>query len=257
MPVMAADYIVTWMQLPPTADGGIIPNNSTFNLPGVGSVQMSYAPGASTGGGGFSATRYEDAPFGNGSVDYSGDTYSWGAFESLLRTHLTNPSAPPEQWTVTYTFQGAVPAGNLALGIWGLGRTDLVYPNYITTATIAQNGTELGQFGESSSYGGNLFTQNAGSFSLQNSIPGDTSTGNPAFNSCLALVRIDDSITSLTVTFWQIGSDGTGVDIGFIEAVPEPSTWIFLGLGLAGFAGRSFQRRHQPVVTKFIRNAIG
>ena len=224
------------MQMPPTAFGSTLPMNNTFNLPGVGNVQMSYTPAYGTSGN-YTALRSQIAPFTSGSVNHTGDTFSWTDLEFLTRTHNTPPGAAVP-WSVTYTFtDGPVTAGTLALGVMGLGRLDLVYPGYITTASVTNNGTYLGEYGVSPSYGSNQFTGFSGSFSLQNALPGDLTPGSPAFNSALAVVRLEDSISSLTVNFSQIGGDGTGLDIGFITLVPEPSAVALTAIGLAGLLG--------------------
>jgi len=220
------------MQMPVVAFGDTMPNsNTTFNLPGVGRVLMYYTPEVNTYPGNYTATRSQISTFTSGFVNKTGDTYTWNNFEFLGRTHNT-PAEAAVTWTVTYTFlDHSVAAGSLALGILGLGRLDSVDPDYITTASVAQNGTYLGEYGVGGAYGSNLYTDGPDSFSLQNSLYGNGIPGDPSFNTALAVVSIDDdNITSLTVTFSQIGSDGTGVDIGFIQPVPEPATLFLLAL---------------------------
>ena len=234
---MAEDFTINWMQMPVVAFGSTMPNNTTFYLPGIGNVQMTYTPAVGTIPGNYTATRSQISTFTSGLAHATSDTYTWNNFEFLGRTHNTPPEGAVT-WTVTYTFlSGPVAEGDLALGILGLGRLDSVDPDWITTASVAQNGTYLGESGVGGAYGGNLPTSSPGSFSLQNILYGNDIPGDPSFNTALAVVRIDDNnITSLTVTFSQIGSDGTGVNIGFIQPVPEPATFSLLALSAGALA---------------------
>lgn len=164
----------------------------------------------------------------SGSVISGPDSYSWSDHEDLRAVNFN--SSGIVAWSVTYTFlDGPVSAGDLVLGVFGLGRIDLDSPGQITTATVAQNGTFLGEWGPAN-FGPNAFTSGVGAFGLQNALPGDLTPGNPAFNSKLAIVRIDDTVSSLTVNFNQIGQDGVNVTLGSL-LIPAPGAAVLLGLG--------------------------
>ncbi len=226
----AASYTIDWMNMPPWVindfSGPQIPTGQTFVLPGVGNVLVTFSQTPPL----FSSYRFQSPGFVVRAVNPAPDTYSWTDHEGIARTNFNSQGAI-DNWSVTYTFTSPVAAGSLALGVFGLGRLDLLIPGNITVASVAQNGTFLGDHGIASNLAPTQFSGGAGAFSLQNSMPGNGIPGDPSFNTALAVVRIDDTISSLTVDFAQIGQDGTGVSIGYL---PSPGASVLLGLsGLA------------------------
>ena len=234
-PALAASNTVDWMNWSPwvinNSSGPQIPSGQTFFLAGVGNVNVTFTQTPPW----FSSYRFQSPGFVTGSVTQGGDTYSWTNHEGMARTNFDS-TGTMDNWSITFSFPGPVSAGSLALGIFGLGRIDLVVPGNITTASVAQNGTFLGDWGVSTNLGPTQFTGGSGSFSLQNSLPGDLTPGNPAFNTALGVVRIDDQISSLTVGFAQIGQDGVGINIGRITPSPGSGA-VLLTTGLV-FARR-------------------
>jgi hypothetical protein len=220
---------IDWLNYTPHAvnvSGDTITNGEIFNLVGIGNVRVDYTN--------FSvATPYRAnrASLIAGSVISGGDTYNWSDFEDFRRVNF-NSEGTITQWSVTYTFLGGpVAAGNLYVGAWGLGRLDLNYSGNISVATVNQSGAFIGQYdGGDAALGAAQYTGGVGTFNLRNSIPGDTTPGNPAFNSALGIVRIDDAVSSLTFTVDHIGFDGLGVNIG-TTLVPEPGAAAILALG--------------------------
>jgi hypothetical protein len=228
----ASIYSVDWMQMTPTAFGSAPPFTGTYNLPGIGSVQMTYT--ALTN---FTEARFQNVNLLTGSVAYGGDNYSWTNNELLARTNFNSAPNPINTlWQVTYTFPSTIPAGQLILGVSGLGRrnptpgTNETIADCTSIASVSQNGTFLGDWTNGQNWGATAFTGGAGSFSMQNSQTGNGGA-DPWWNTGLALVRIDDPISSLTITFAHTSGDGLGVNIA---SVPEPSTLALLGCGLVG-----------------------
>lgn len=222
----ASSYTVDWMPLAPTPFGSAPPFVGNYNLPGVGTVQMSYTAHAD-----FAESRLQIPQLASGSVFAGGDTYSWTNQETLARTNWGFSGVLNSSWQVTYTFPNAIPAGQIILGVQGLGRRDALPgtnpADYISVATVLQNGTHLGDFTGALNVGPTLFTSGAGTFNMMNTLTGPGGQ-DPWWNTGLALVRIDDPISSLTVHFDQTSGDGVGVNIGFI---PEPTTMGLLAMG--------------------------
>lgn len=219
----AANYTLNWLDMSPTPVGSSVPNNSNFNLPGVGVVNVTYSlPGP------FSDARTVNPLLTNGNVTFGPDTYSWGNQELFGATLLSGPDPlVPVQWRITYTFPGTMPAGSIYLGVAGLGQTSS-FGGGKTTATVNQNGTFFGDWSGGGNYGPTLYTPGAGTFSMENTLTG-AGGADPWWNTPLAVVRIDDAINSLTVDFSHIRGDGAGVNIAAI--VPEPATMALLALG--------------------------
>jgi MYXO-CTERM domain-containing protein len=223
----ATSYNVNWMSLAPTPFGSAPPFTGTYNLPGIGAVQMSYTANPD-----FAEARFSNPILAPGTVGpYAGDTYSWTSHEMLARTNWAYSGVLNSPWQVTYTFPGTVSGGQIVLGVAGLGRRD-PRPgenpaDCITTATVNQNGSYFGDWTGGGNYGPTLYTPGAGTFSMQNSLTGPGGQ-DPWWNTGLAVVRIDDAVNSLTVYFNQTAGDGVGVNIGVI---PEPATAL---LGLVG-----------------------
>lgn len=231
-PASAAGYTIDWLQMAPTAFGSAPINGASYNLPGVGLVQVSWTSVIN-----FTESRLDQNPnFFGGSVSYGGDTYGWTNIEQFARANW-QPAPPVNQsWDITYTFPTTVAAGSIILGVSGLGRQDAGVPGAVSTATVAQNGTYLGEYFGGGPWGPNLYTSGTGWFSLENAVTG-VGGANPHWNTALALVRIDDAVNSLTVRFVQTSGDGVGLDIGVL--VPTPGAAALLGLaGVAGLRRR-------------------
>ncbi|MBU0640251.1 MAG: PEP-CTERM sorting domain-containing protein [Planctomycetes bacterium] len=187
----------------------------------------------------FAEARLQIPALASGSLTYAGDSYTWNNHETLARTNWAYSGVLNSSWSVTYTFPNTIPAGQIILGVQGLGRRDPLpgenAQDCITTATVLQNGTHLGDWTGSMNVGPTLFTPGSGMFSMMNSLSGPGGQ-DPWWNTGLALVRIDDPLNSLTVRFAQTSGDGVGVNIG--TTVPEPGTLALLGLGGLGLLRR-------------------
>jgi|TARA_R110000782_G_scaffold12913_5_gene38262 hypothetical protein len=218
----AAVYGINWLDMTPTVNGQPVPNNSNFFLAGVGNVNVTYNIS-----GVFSHARLINPSMQGQNIVNGPDTYQWGNHELFAATLLDGPDPlVPVAWDITYTFQNAVAAGSLYVGVAGLGQTTS-FGGGATVATVNQNGTFLGDFIGSNNWGATQFTPGAGTFSMQNSVTGAGGI-DPHWNSGLGLVRIDDTVSSLTVHFSHIRGDGAGVNIGY---VPAPASVGLLGLG--------------------------
>jgi hypothetical protein len=215
---------VTWMQMTPTPYGSPPPFSSTYNLPGVGTVQMTYTGPLSD----FAEARFQPPLLQNGFVG----PYSWANQEMLARTNWAYSGILNSSWQVTYTFSSTIPGGSLVLGVSGLGRRNANAnenpADCISSAIVAQNGTYFGDWTGGGNYGATSFSGGPGTFSMVNSVSGPGGQ-DPWWNTGLAVVRIDDSVSSLTVRFNQTAGDGLGVNIGAF--VPEPGTIVLLVLG--------------------------
>lgn len=223
----AANYTVDWMALAPTPFGSAPPFASSYSLPGIGTVNMTYSANAD-----FAEARLQLPQLAAGSLNYAGDTYAWTNQETLARTNWGFSGIINSSWFVTYTFPGTVPAGKIVLGVQGLGRRD-PNPNETaadttTEAIVLQNGTHFGDFTGAMNVGPTQFTPAAGMFSMINSLTGPGGA-DPWWNTGLAIVRIDDAVNSLTVRIDQTSGDGIGVNIGVIT--PEPATAALLAAG--------------------------
>ena len=212
----AANYTVDWLQMSPPPFGTSVPNNSVYNLPGVGNVTITYSLPTW-----FTDARFQNALLLNGNVTSGGDNYAWTSHELFATTNLASPSTPlaGDPWRITYTFPGVQPAGSILLGVSGLGQTTS-YGGGASTATVNQNGTFLGDWSGGGDYGPTQFTAGP-PFQMQNSVTG-AGGQDPWWNTPLGVVRINDPISSLTIDFSQISGDGVGVNIGHV--VPEPAS---------------------------------
>jgi len=218
----AVTYSLNWLNMAPTPFGSSVPNNSVFNLPGVGPVTVTYNIPSS-----FSDVRFTNPSYQNESVTNGPDTYSWGAHEGFGVTNLGNVTGA---WDITYTFSGVLAPGTIYLGVSGLGATTNPGGGY-SVATVFQNGNYLGDVNSSGTYGPTNYTPGAGVFSMQNSLIAAGGI-DPHWNSQLGLVQIMDPISSLTVHFSQLGGDGVGVNIAAV--VPAPTSGAcFVLAGLA------------------------
>ncbi len=218
---LATNYTIDWLNMSPTPFGSTVPNNSTFNLPGVGAVLVTYSYPAN-----YTQSRSQNPDLQNGNLTYAGDNYAW-TNQELFNTITSQDPFGPVPWRITYTFPGTLPAGTIVLGVAGLGQTTS-YGGGASTATVNQNGAFLGDWsGAGGPWGPTQFTAGP-PFQMQNS---QTGAGgyDPWWNTPLGVVLINDPISSLTVDFGQLRGDGIGLNIGSV--VPEPSSAILLGLG--------------------------
>lgn len=227
----SASAQIDWLSYAPTPIGSSFPSGSVFNLTGVGPVTVTYSANASL----TDARSDQFGFFDNGNV--GPDT--WTAYEAFGRTNIA--PAPPlnVSWDVTYTFTSVIPAQSLVVGVNGLGRRDDPIggtPGAVSTATVVQNGTYLGEFfGVGGPWGSNLFTSGPGVFTLENSVTG-VGGANPHWNTALAVVRIDDAVSSITVRVINTAGDGLAVNIGVL--VPTPGTVALAGMGMLPLAAR-------------------
>jgi hypothetical protein len=231
----AATSVINWLNLDPVTPGFSLPPGS-YTLPGYGTVLVTI------GGSPLGHIRQQSPLYQNGSVTHGGDVYSWTVMDNVFQVN-TDFSGTIASYQITFTFQnGPVAAGDLTLAAWGLGRTDLVFPGNITSISSSHDATFLGDYVLAANYAPTGFTGGVGSFTLQNSLPGNLTPGNPAFNTHLGVVRIDDSISSLTLLVNHIGQDGMGLNIGLItEPVPEPGS-----AALSLLAAGALLRRRRP-----------
>jgi hypothetical protein len=224
---LASNYTIDWMNMTPTPFGSPPPLVSSYTLPGIGVVQMTYTAHSD-----FVDARHQIPQLTAGSLNYSGDNYAWTDFEMLARTNWGFSGVVNSSWSVTYTFPGTVPAGSLYLGVMGLGRRDPLPGESVldatTVATVLQNGTHYGDFTGALNVGPTQFTPSAGMFQMQNSLTGPGGA-DPWWNTGMAVVEINDAVNALTVHFDQTSGDGVGVNIGVL--VPEPCTAGLLGCG--------------------------
>ena len=219
----ATNYTIDWLNMAPTPFGSSVPNNSVYNLPGVGNVTITYSIPST-----FVDNRGQDAFLQNGSVTSGPDTYSWTAHETFGATsYAPNPPFVTSQWSITYTFPGTVAANTLYVGVMGLGRTSS-NGGGMSTATVNQNGAFLGDWSGGGPYGATQFISGVGTFTMQNSVTG-LGGQNPWWNSKLGVVQILDPVSSLTIIVDQLPGDGLGVNIG--HTVPEPASLALLALG--------------------------
>jgi hypothetical protein len=218
----AANYTIDWLNMAPTPLGSPVPNNSVYNLPGVGNVTITYSYPTY-----FTQARSQNAFLQNGNVTSGGDNYAWTSHELLSTVFTVGPDPlVPVPWRITYTFPSLQPAGKIYLGVAGLGQTTS-FGGGASTATVNQNGTFLGDWsGAGGPWGPTQFTAGP-PFQMQNSLTG-AGGQDPWWNTPLGVVRIDDPISALTIDFSQIRGDGIGVNIG---AIPEPAGAVLLGIG--------------------------
>lgn len=224
--MLANDFRAHWLQMNPVPFGTSVPNNSTFFLPGVGNVNVTYSTPAV-----MSNTRLSVPQFANGTLTNGGKNYAWGGFEDFATIFTVGPDPlVPLPWTITYTFPTKLPCGSILLGVTGLGKTTS-FGGGKSTAMCNQNGTFLGDWSGGGLLGPTLFTGGAGTFAMENSLSG-AGGADPWWNTALGVVRIDDSISSLTVNMSQIRGDGVGLNIAYLSP-----TWCDLDRGLTGVNG--------------------
>jgi hypothetical protein len=208
-PSFAANIGITWLDMSPTAFNSTVPNNSVFNVPGIGNVTVIYSIPSH-----WTQARSQNPSFTAGSVVSGPDTYAWTNYEHF-GTIFTPGNLGPESGTVTYIFPSLLPAGSVFIGTIGLGAT-----------TVNQNGTFLGDYVPVVGFGPTQFIGGANTFTLQNSLTG-AGGADPWWNTYLGVVRIDDAVQSIVVQQSQLRGDGIGVNVGFYApGVPvQGSAW--------------------------------
>ncbi len=226
----AALTTITWLDMSPTPFNSPVPNNSNYFVPGIGNVNVTYSIPSD-----FVHGRITNPTLQNGSITSGPNTWNWGAHEQLAATLASGPNPlVPVAWSVTYTFP-AQAAGDVYVGISGLGATTS-FGGGTSTATVNQNGTFVGDWISGNNWGATQFTPGAGTFSMQNSVTG-LGGADPHWNTELGVVRIDDSLSSLTIHYSTLRGDGVGGNIGF---VPAPASAMVMGL-----AGVAVSRRRR------------
>lgn len=216
-PATAATYTIDWLTQAPPAVGASIPNGSVYFVAGIGNVTVTHTIGALV-----NDSRSVSPSFVVGSVT-PGDTYQWSDFE-YFGTILTAGPDPivPVLSKVTYTFPSTLPAGTVYVGTIGLGATTS-FGGGTSTMTVNQNGTFLGDFAGSGGFGPSQFTPGAGTFQVQNSVTGPGGQ-DPHWNTQLAVVRIEDSVSSITIEHRGLRGDGIGANVGFVRDYATKAT---------------------------------
>lgn len=223
---VAANFGIDWLTMSPPAFNTSVPNNSVYSLAGVGNVTVTYSIPST-----FTDARIQNGFLTTGNVVSGPDTYSWTDYELFAATNnvSANPIVPVP-WRITFTFPATVPAGQIFVGVAGLGATTS-FGGGATVATVNQNGTFLGDWSGGGNYGPSLYTPGAGTFSMQNSLA-NAGGADPWWNSQLGVVRIDDAVSSITVDFAHIAGDGAGVNIGYAVPTPGGASALILGAGI-------------------------
>jgi len=218
-PSFAANIGITWLDMSPTAFNSAIPNNSVFNVPGVGNVTVIYSIPSH-----WTQARGQNPTFTAGNVVSGPDTYSWTNYEHFS-TIFTAGNLGPESGTITYLFPSLLAAGSVFIGTVGLGATTS-FGGGTSTTTVNQNGTFLGDYAPVAGFGPTQFIGGANTFTLQNSLTG-AGGADPWWNTYLGVVRIDDAVQSIVVHQSQLRGDGIGVNVGFYApGVPvQGSAW--------------------------------
>lgn len=218
-PSFGANIPITWLNMSPTAINSPIPNNSAFNVPGIGNVIVSYSiPGNWT------QARGQNPVFTAGNVVSGPNTYAWTNYEDFA-TIFTDGDLGPQCGTVTYIFPSLLPAGTVFVGTIGLGATTS-FGGGTSTTTVNQNGTFLGDYVPVAGFGPTQFTGGPGTFTCQNSLTG-AGGADPWWNTYLGVVRIDDAVQSIVVHQCQLRGDGIGVNVGFLatDLPVQGSSW--------------------------------
>lgn len=229
-PALAVNYSLNWLNHAPAPFGSVVPNNSSYFLPGVGNVNITYSIPAT-----FVHERAQNAFYANGSVASGGDNYSWTTHEFFGATSFAPVPPMSASWDITYTFPSTLAPGTIILGVSGLGRTTS-NGGGMTTATVLQNGLSLGDWNSPANWGATQFVGGAGVFTLNNTVAG-AGGQDPWWNTELHLVKIMDPISSFTVRFAQLSGDGVGVNIA--SFVPTPGAAALAGMaGLVGLRRR-------------------
>jgi len=221
-PVGAATITIDWLNMAPTAINSPVPDASVFTVAGIGNVTVYKNIGANV-----SDSRATSPTFVSGSLPFGLNTYQWSNFE-YFGTILNSGPDPivPILSTVTYTFPAVLSPGTVYVGILGLGATTS-FGGGTSTMTVYQNGTLIGDYVGGGGFGPSLFTPGAGVFTVQNSVTG-AGGANPHWNSQMAVVRIDNPVSAITIEHRGLRGDGIGASVGFVRDLATqaaPSTW--------------------------------
>lgn len=205
---------ITWLDMSPTAVGSTPPNASVYVVPGVGNVTLTYTSPAD-----MSYTRSTLPSSVTGNVG----AFTWNNYE-YFGSIYNGVDLGPQNFTVTYTFP-LQPAGSVFVGTIGLGQTTS-FGGGTSTTTVNQNATHLGDYDGGDGFALTQFNGGPGTFTAQNSQNG-AGGANPWWNTQLALIRIDDAVSSITVNQANLRGDGIGVNIGFLSepTSTNASTW--------------------------------
>ncbi len=211
----AGAVTVTWLNMSPVPLNTTVPNNSIYNMPGIGNIKITYNMPAQ-----YTNSRTQNACLQNGTAGAT----SWGAHELFAAIFTVGPDPlVPVSYTITYTLPGLFPAGSVYLGFAGLGSTTS-FGGGTSTGTCSQNGSFFGDWsGGCGPWGPTQYTGAAGTFQVQNSLTGPGGQ-DPWWNTPLGVVRIDDPVSSVTVTMSQLRGDGVGLNIGIDKGHPTPTT---------------------------------
>lgn len=175
----------------------------TTTLPGYGSVSVSQSPNA------IPFTFFHQPQAENGSIP----GYSWGT--DTDRLNMLNAGSSNALYTVTFNFlSGAPDPTKLLLLVAGLAST--------STATVSQPGTLAGEL--------YISQINSSTTALTGQVLSSLADGDPK-NTGWALYQPSGSFTTLSVAFVHEPGDGIGLSLAYV--VPEPTTIVFVGLGLA------------------------
>ena len=201
IPAPAHATSITWLDMSPTPFGGLPPSGSVYAVPGIGNVTLTYTSAPNM--------TYVRSKLASSIVGNVG-AYTWNNYE-YFGSIYNGVDIGPQNFTITYTFP-AQSAGTVVLGTIGLGRTG----GFSSTTTVNQNGTHLGDFDGGDGFALTEFIGGSGTFTVRNSQTGPGGQ-NPWWNSQLALIRIDDAVSSITVNQANLRGDGMGVNIGFMN----------------------------------------
>jgi hypothetical protein len=207
----SAATTVTWLDMSSVATyGSPMPNASVINVPGIGNVTVTYSIPANV-------THVRQA--GGGFLAGSVGTTSWTNYEAYSTIFTDGPDPlVPVLWSITYTFPGLLPGRTVYFGSIGLGQTSS-FGGGASVFSVSQNATFLGDYTDGGPWGPTQYTSG---FSVQNSLIG-AGGANPWWNTPLGVVRIDDSISSVTVNCSQIRGDGIAENIGFDVPLATPA----------------------------------
>jgi hypothetical protein len=211
----AAAISIDWLTMSPPAVGTSVPNNSVYNVAGIGNVTVSYVLPTN-----FTDARSVSPLYTAGNVVFGPDTYSWTDFE-YFGTTFTDGDLGPLFYTITFTFPALLSPGTVYVGVIGLGATTS-FGGGASSAACFQNGTFLGDYVGDATAGATQVNDLVGFFGMQNSVTGAGGV-NPHWNTHLGVVRIDDAVTSVTLTMGNLRGDGIGVTVGFTPDGATPA----------------------------------